>query len=49
MEGYNNFNSQSNLVQGFGFTWSATKGGDGFKPDAKNAPQVPCDEYFEGK
>jgi len=31
----------------FSFSWAATSGGEPFKPDAKNAPQVPCDEYFE--
>jgi len=36
-----------NSAGGFGFTWSATNGGEPFKPDAKQAPPVPCDEYFE--
>jgi len=31
----------------FGFTWSATDGGETFKPDGANGAMVPCNEYFE--
>jgi len=31
----------------FGFQWSATNGGEGFKPDAAGGANVPCNEYFE--
>jgi len=31
----------------FTFQWSATNGGEGFKPDGAGGAQIPCNEYFE--